>query len=197
MKRLGTFLLFLAIITLGCNLSTSTAPDANIKATINAGIAQTLAAQPPAKEPPTEAVVSPTDAAVPADTPGAAQCKAPKFSPEPSGFVDKITPAEGTQGANKDPVSPTDVFSNNVTIHIVAAIKNAPKSTEFKAVWIATDTQGVADCNTKIDEYTTSTNGTRNIDFSLKPDSKFPAGTYRMELYVNGTLDTVTNFSIQ
>jgi hypothetical protein len=181
MKRLLSFLLFLAMISLGCNLS------ANSDATVTEN---TDIVRPAATE-------LPTFVLIPSATPTAIQCKPPKLITQSSGYITKITLAEKSQSQSKAPINPTDVFGAGATVHAVAAVKNAPSHTDFKVVWYANDTQGVAACNTRIDEYQVSTNGTRNIDFSLRPDSPFPVGTYRAEIYVNGTLDSVVNFSIQ
>ena len=124
-------------------------------------------------------------------------CKPPRLITQSSGYITKITLAEDVSGNKKDPVKPATSFDKKATIHAVAAVKNAPNHTDFKSIWYANDTQDVAPCNSKIDEYVVSTNGTRNIDFMLKPDSALPLGTYRVEIYVNGTLDSVVNFSVK
>ena len=201
MKRLIGFLLLLALISLGCASLTSGPSAADVKATINAGIVQTQAALPQPTEPPAPTQPPMADTPVPevqpTDAAASGSCPALDLSPKASGIISKITMAEDVKGANKDPVNPTKVFAGDVTIHAVASTKNAPAKTAFKAVWYATDTLGVAACNTKISEFSVATDGTRNIDFTLKPDSKFPVGTYRVEVYVNGKLDSIGDFSIQ
>jgi hypothetical protein len=202
MKRLLSFILFLGIISLGCNFMTNGLSDTAIKSTVAAGIAQTQAAMPKPTEPPvveTKAVQPPAeDTAVPnSDSPSTTTCELPAFSPKPSGLITKVTMAEDAAGDKKDPVNPTKVFANDATIHAVVAISNVPNNTTFKATWYANDTQGAADCNTKIDDFSMTTNGSRNIDFQLKPTSTWPTGTYRVEIYVNKTLDTIVNYSVK
>ena len=205
MKRLASFLLFLMVFSLGCGLSSGLSA-ADIKATVNAGIVQTQDAMPAPTNPPaptaapTEAPAAPTDAPAPVEPtqpPSTGQCTAPNLSPSPSGFISKVTLAENTQGANKDPVNPTKVFASSATIHAVVTTKSAPANTSFKAVWYATDTNGVAACNTLISSFEGVTSGTRNIDFTLKPTSAWPAGTFRAEIYVNGKLDNVAVYTVQ
>jgi outer membrane usher protein FimD/PapC len=116
---------------------------------------------------------------------------------KPSGIVSNVTMALGTKGDTKDPVNPTLVFQPNSVFHAVVAIQNAPKNTKFKAAWFATDVGSAADCNTAMDDTEFSTDGTRNIDFTLAPSTTWPAGTYRVEIYVNGNLDRVVNFSVK
>jgi len=117
--------------------------------------------------------------------------------PKPSGFVSSVTMAENTQGANKDPMNPTTTFGSNATFHAVVRTQNAPANTKFKAAWYAVDVGSVAPPNTMIDETELTTEGTRNIDFTLSPSTGWPSGTYRVEIYVNGVLDTVKTFSVK
>jgi len=114
-----------------------------------------------------------------------------------SGVITKVTMALDTQGATKNPVNPTTVFSPSATIHAVVAIQSAPTSTSVKAVWYATSAESV-DCNTKIGDPTEIvTDGTRNIDFTLAPESTWPTGSYRVEIYINNNLDQVVEYTVQ
>ncbi|GAP08664.1 hypothetical protein ATHL_03570 [Anaerolinea thermolimosa] len=133
------------------------------------------------------------------NTPAAPEfCPAVDQSPAPSGIITTLTLARGTEGEAKNPVDVTTTFGASDTIHAVATIQNAPRGTVFKAVWWAvTIPDDPAACNMKITEYEITTEGTRNIDFSLTSDSSWPAGTYKVEIYVNGTLDQVAHYSVQ
>jgi hypothetical protein len=114
-----------------------------------------------------------------------------------SGIISKVTMAEDTQGANKNPVNPTTVFQTGATIHAVVAIRNAPASTRVKAIWFATSAESV-DCNTQVGQpYELTTDGSRNIDFSLSPTTTWPTGSYRVEIYVDDNLDQVVNYTVQ
>ena len=125
-------------------------------------------------------------------------CPAPNANgPKPSGLVKSVTMAENTQGENKDPLNPTSTFGPKAEFHAVVAIEEAPANTTLKAVWFASDTKGAVKCDTKIDEYELTSEGTRNIDFSLAPNESWPAGTYRVEISVNGTLDQVVSFMVE
>ena len=117
--------------------------------------------------------------------------------PKPSGLIQGITLAEDVSGDNKDPVNPTTTYGSKAEFHAVVATKDAPADTPYKAVWYATDTNGAVECNTKIDEYEVKTDGNRNIDFSLSPKSTWPSGAYRVEVFVNNTLDQVVSFSVK
>jgi hypothetical protein len=114
-----------------------------------------------------------------------------------SGLIAKVTMALDTQGANKDPVNPTTVFQPSAVIHGVVAIHNAPSNTRVKAVWYATSVESVG-CNTQVGQpYELTTDGSRNVDFTLSPNSTWPTGSYRVEIYVNDSLDQVVDYTVQ
>ncbi len=117
--------------------------------------------------------------------------------PKPSGLIKNVVLAEDAKGDTKEPVNPTTTFKPAAIFHAVAQTQNAPANTKFTATWIAIDVGTAAAPNTVIDTTETTTSGTRNIDFSLKPTTQWPLGSYRVEVYVNGTLDTVKTFSVK
>jgi len=104
--------------------------------------------------------------------------------------------AEGTQGANKDPQNPTTVFKPTATFHAVVRTNNAPANTTYTVEWYAVNVGNAAPPNTLIDSTDINTSGTRNIDFTLEPNDKWPVGTYRVEVSVNYILDTIKTFSV-
>jgi 5-hydroxyisourate hydrolase-like protein (transthyretin family) len=116
--------------------------------------------------------------------------------PESGGLITKITMSLNTDGANFDPVDETTEFGQSTTIHAVVGIKKAPKNTSFTAKWFTTDVGTAEEPDKLIDESSTTTDGTRNLDFSLSPTTSFPEGTYRVEIYVNDKLDSLEEFSI-
>ena len=114
----------------------------------------------------------------------------------PSGYVSGITMALNSKGENKEAVNPTSVFQSNSVFHAIVSIQNAPKNTAVKATWIAVDVSNVSP-NSKIDSTDVTIEGTRNVDFTLSPSGSWPAGTYRVEIYVNGTLDSIARFTVK
>jgi hypothetical protein len=114
-----------------------------------------------------------------------------------SGLITKITMATGVQGANMDPVGPTTTFGPSDTFHAVVQIQDAPAATKFQAQWFAVDVGSAAQPNTRIEGNEIVSDGSRNLDFSLTPDSKWPAGTYRVEISVDGTLEQTVLFSVK
>ena len=125
-------------------------------------------------------------------------CQPPNdLNTQASGLVKSVTMAEGAGGENMEPLNPTDLFGIQAEIHAVVAIQDAPTDTLFKAVWYANDTFGKTECNAKIEETELTTEGTRNLDFSLSPKDAWVPGSFRVEIWVNGVLDQVANFKIQ
>lgn len=124
-------------------------------------------------------------------------CPANGASAIASGLITSVTLAKGTEGDLKTPVDPTDQFAPADTIHAVVAIQEAPEGTQFKASWWAIDIGDPSACNMLITEYEVTGSGTRNIDFTLTADDVWPAGSYKVEIYVNGTLDQVLLYMVQ
>ncbi len=115
----------------------------------------------------------------------------------PSGFISSVTMSKTTEGTNLDPVNPTTVFSPSDIFHAVVTIVNAPDNTVFEAVWNTVDVGSSSDNNSKIDSSQLTAGGSENLDFTLTPASTWATGTYDVEIYVDGTLDQVVNFSVK
>ncbi len=122
----------------------------------------------------------------------------PRSTLRPSGIVDKITLTTETKGAELNPVNSTSVFAPNSVFHAVVAVKNAPANSKVTALWFATDAGDGAPCNGNIADPTDLvTQGSRNLDFNLRPPTKWPPGMYRVEIYVNDTLDSEAIFTVK
>jgi predicted small lipoprotein YifL len=89
--------------------------------------------------------------------------------------------------------SPTDVF------YVVADLANAPTGTKVDAKWIAVDIPGEqANSVFKETNYVTDTDNFSGIVyFELSNDSGWPAGSYKVELYLNGALAQSLDFTVQ
>lgn len=107
--------------------------------------------------------------------------------------------AEGTEGDNFDPVGVTETYApDQGDFHAVVSISNAPSDTKLKVVWTAIDVGDAAEPNTKIEETEVMVDGSRNIDFTLTPNQEtWPAGTYKVDIYLNDKLDRTLNFSVE
>ncbi len=95
--------------------------------------------------------------------------------------------AEGTAATSQ--FDPTD------TVYALVELANAPDDTALKAVWTAVDVGAAASPNQLIDE-TELTAGSGTHMFSLAPNSPFPAGSYKVEIYLNDALNNTQNFSV-
>jgi hypothetical protein len=104
--------------------------------------------------------------------------------------------AQSVKSDTNEPVNPTVEFKPNSMVHAVVAIQNAPANTTVKTAWYATDVGKAAPCNTLIGEAElTEVVGSSNLDFQQGPI--VPVGAYRVQVYVNGTMDRVVNFSVK
>jgi len=91
-----------------------------------------------------------------------------EFFESPAGITKAVT-AQSVQGATFEPVGITDNFAPDQNeFHVIVTLTNAPKNSSVRVVWTAVDVGGALAPNTKIDEATVTTEGSRNLDFSLK-----------------------------
>jgi hypothetical protein len=97
--------------------------------------------------------------------------------------------------ANSDGSGQTTVFSGDQTFYCIVEVANAPDDTTLKAVWIAVDVDGV-EPNYVIDEASIITNGQNRFTFDLQIDSLWPSGTYKVDIYLNDSLDRTLEFSV-
>jgi hypothetical protein len=127
---------------------------------------------------------------VPTDTPEAAV-------PKPSGIITGVTLAKGSDPVSAAPKNPSKVFGTNDVIHAVVKISKAPANTKFTANWYVVDDGGGDAANTLITGTDLTADGTRYLDFTLTPTSSWPAGTYRVEISVNGQLDQTAIYTVK
>lgn len=94
---------------------------------------------------------------------------------------------EGTQ--------PTTTFGPNDVFYCNVDLQNAPDDTVIKAVWTAVNVEG-EEPNTLIDETSLET-GSGTVNFQLSNTSSWPAGTYKVDLYLNDELQETVEFQVQ
>lgn len=102
---------------------------------------------------------------------------------------------DSTVAGNKPGPQKTDFMKMTPEIFLFCSSNSAKKGQIIKSVWIATDTNNAAPPNFKIDskELAVTDDATDKhvlgTKFSLsKPDKGWPAGHYRVELYLNNDL---------
>jgi hypothetical protein len=93
----------------------------------------------------------------------------------------------------------TTTFSPNDAIYAVADLANAKAGDAVSTKWYAVSVEG-EDPNTFIDESVINIdqetfNGTVHFFFDAGQD--WPAGTYAVEFYLNGTLVNTVNYTVQ
>lgn len=103
--------------------------------------------------------------------------------------IDKAILAEDSDGNQE-----TTVFDADQVFYLVVGLANAPDDTEVKAAWTAVEVNG-ADPDTFLDE-TVLKNGSGQLTFELANDTPWPAGSYKVDLYLNGELDRTLGFSV-
>ncbi len=95
--------------------------------------------------------------------------------------------AEGTQ--------PTTTFAPSDTFYCLVRLANAPDGTMVRAVWTAVEVEG-SDPNTLIDESSVES-GSGSLEFNLTNSNLWPAGSYKVDLYLNDELNQTIEFSVQ
>jgi hypothetical protein len=114
-----------------------------------------------------------------------------------SGIITEVVLATGVEGEEVNPVNPTTIFNSSSTIHAVVNIKDAPVGTNFTAEFYVIDVGDAADPNSLFSSIDLAADGTRNLDFSLTPTTSWPAGSYRVDILVNGVLDQSLEYTVQ
>ena len=105
--------------------------------------------------------------------------------------------AQETYGPQKKPANPTTTFRADAAFHAVVTAINAPLNTRFSATWYVVNVGNAAPPNSRIDSDELVAEGSRNLDFVLKPKSQWPTGTYRVDIAVNGSVERSTTFGVQ
>jgi len=89
----------------------------------------------------------------------------------------------------------TSVFAPGDTFYCQVDLANAPDDTKVKAVWTAVQVEG-ADPNTHLDE-TELTAGSGTVTFKLENANPWPAGKYKVELFMNDKSAQTVEFEVQ
>lgn len=100
---------------------------------------------------------------------------------------------------NMQPVDATNVFTTD-TPEIFCSVKlsNAPPDTEIKAEWIYIEGELEDVSNYQIDEWSTTTDGTRYISVAVtRPYDGWPRGDYKVVLYIDGKEELSVPFTVE
>ena len=118
-------------------------------------------------------------------------------APADGSFIKSVTMTTEVKGDTFKPGEATTVFSPDDVIHAVVAIVKAPKDTVFQARWTVVAVGDAADPGQEIDVVDATAEGTRNINFDLKPTSKWPLGSYKVEISVDGEVKRTVEWSVK
>ena len=89
----------------------------------------------------------------------------------------------------------TTIFSPEADFYAFVELQNAPDDTQLKAVWTAVNAADT-EPNLVINE-TEFVSGDPLVYFQLFNDQLWPSGTYKVEIYLNGTLSKTMTFEVQ
>ena len=90
----------------------------------------------------------------------------------------------------------TTVFSQSDVFYCLVEVQNAPDETTVKVIWYAVNVENT-EPNLLIDEYEVAT-GDATLPFNLVNNTGlWPRGTYKAEIYLNGSLDRTLDFEVQ
>ena len=89
----------------------------------------------------------------------------------------------------------TTVFAPSDTFYAQVELSNAPDDTTVSAVWTAVSVVG-EEPNLLIDEVSIAS-GDGLITFDLQNDGLWPAGDYKVDLFLNDEIDRTLEFTVQ
>jgi hypothetical protein len=89
----------------------------------------------------------------------------------------------------------TSVYNPEDIFYCVASLTSSPGESVVQAVWTAVNAEGV-EPDQMIDQIELTTkSGT--LHFELSNAGPWPAGSYKVDLYLNGVLDRTVEFIVQ
>jgi hypothetical protein len=107
--------------------------------------------------------------------------------------VSTATISSATLTADPASGAETTVFTPDQTFYYIVELANAPDTTKVKAVWYAVDDAGAA---TQLAEKEVVGSGSP-ITFNASNSNLWPAGNYKVELYLNDKLDRTQEFAVE
>lgn len=97
---------------------------------------------------------------------------------------------------DEEGVNRTTVFSQDAVFYAMVNLKNAPDDTKLKAVWTVVNAEET-EPNLQLNE-TEITGGDALVYFQLEnTDYLWPKGQYKVDIYLNDTLDQTLTFEVQ
>lgn len=88
----------------------------------------------------------------------------------------------------------TTTFSPEDTFYLIVELANAPDDSVTRAVWTAVNVEGT-EPNLEIDSAELE-QGTGTLTFNLENQNLWPAGQYKVDLYLNDELERTLEFQV-
>ena len=109
--------------------------------------------------------------------------------------IQDATLAKGYDNGNA--VDPTNVFAaEDQEIHLVVNVGNAPDDTNVKTVWSMVAVAGYEPA-VLYEKPLTLNSGETVAHFTLTSDQPWPAGSYKVEVYLNDKLDRTLEYEVK
>ena len=109
-------------------------------------------------------------------------------------YIDEISMAKDKNG---DPGATTTTFEpGDRTIHCIADLNKAKAGTRVKFVWKAVDVEGSKNEEIKTIDYTTRSFENK-VHGHLSLPYDWPKGKYEVDVYINGALDKIIEYTIE
>jgi hypothetical protein len=109
-------------------------------------------------------------------------------------YVDKIYMAKDKDGQAGDET--TSYAAADRTVHCIIELNKAKKGTEVRFIWKAVDVEGSRDEEIKTIDYTTNSFENK-VHGHLTLPRDWPTGKYRVEVYINGSLDKTIDYTVE
>lgn len=104
--------------------------------------------------------------------------------------------ANAWMATDEEGSNPTTVFSQDAIFYALVDLSNAPDDTQLKAVWTVVNAENT-DPDFMINE-TELTSGDAIVHFQLENiEFLWPIGQYKVDIYLNDTLDQTLTFEVR
>ncbi|MBI1882164.1 MAG: PT domain-containing protein [Chloroflexi bacterium] len=105
--------------------------------------------------------------------------------------------SDATLAKDADGNQPTTTFAQDEPFYCVVELVNAPDDTKVKAVWTAVEVEGVEPNLMLGEKELTTGDGTFNFSYANDEGKLWPAGKYKVDLYLNDKSDRTLEFQVE
>ena len=109
-------------------------------------------------------------------------------------YIDKIYMAKDKDGQAGDET--TSYAPGDRTVHCIIELNKAKKDTAVQFIWKAEDVSGSRDEEIKTIDYSTKSFENK-VHGHLTLPRDWPAGKYRVEVWINGSLDKTIDYTVE